>query len=722
MFKKSSENKEKRQEVSWHKYLSLLIPIVLLLSVAIVGLSMVGIYSRHITQESNRLSAMDRATYLSNNIQASIHSISLMVRELRTDLTEGSAEYIEAEDIALIDAENLRDSTKELTANLNALKNGGKIDIDGVEINIVPSSDKEINTHLNSVLELWQPYQNLANSVVDEILKKNYKSETSKFAAGYVRVFGERIHLFNLEISKDLRESIEDNNRQLRSALWTGFFFLMFIFVYFLLISLRRLFNADRRLESAQQEMREIMNSVQEGLFLISPDLTIGEQHSKQLNKILPVRQFAGKSFEEIVEPMVSAADLINTKRFINQLFTKKVRENLINDLNPLNRVAITVEGEDATFDEKYLRFHFSRVYENKKIAKVLASVTDITESVVLQKQLEEEKAQNQAYTEMLMKVLLIDPNLLDSFVRNARKITERINEVLRRSDRSQSGLRTKVDDIFREVHSFKGEASALQFDSFVGIAEEAEDKLKQLRAKSNLSGDDFLGIAVSLDSLMNVNKQLQVIQEKLAEFAKRNIGNNPNAVPTSSSNGELVAQQMELFSQQIADRNNKRISFTTVGFKESNLPVQVMDTVKEISIQLLRNAIVHGIETPTERQAVDKNPMGHIRATLSRNVDGQYELKMEDDGQGINLDKLREKLKNYPQYKDVDTSTLSDQELYRSLFLPGLSTAEEASQDAGRGEGMSIIRERIKELKQGRIAITSVPGKFTRFIIRFNQ
>ena len=224
----------------------------------------------------------------------------------------------------------------------------------------------------------------------------------------------------------------------------------------------------------------------------------------------MPVKQIAGQSFEKLIEPLVSQTDLINTKRFIKQLFTKKTREQLIDDLNPLKRLSIIVESDDATFEEKFLRFHFARVYENKNISKVLASVTDITESVVLQKQLEEEKTQNQAYTEMLMKVLLIDPNLLDSFVRNTKKITDRINEILRRSERSQSALRVKVDDIFREVHSFKGEASALEFDSFVGIAEEAEEKLKQLRNKSNLGGDDFLGIAVSLDSLMNVNKQLQ--------------------------------------------------------------------------------------------------------------------------------------------------------------------------------------------------------------------
>ena len=64
----------------------------------------------------------------------------------------------------------------------------------------------------------------------------------------------------------------------------------------------------------------------------------------------------------------------------------------------------------------------------------------------------------------------------------------------------------------------------------------------------------------------------------------------------------------------------------------------------------------------------------------------------------------------------------MSKQELYRSIFMSGLSTAKQESEDAGRGEGMGIVKDRIRDLPGGKIAIASLPSKFTRFVVRFNR
>lgn len=701
---------------SGSRYIGIIAPLIL---IVIIIAATVGVIYKN-TQENRKVIAVrdlanEQAASI-QNLKNIVYNLDLYARDL-SDMDEGSIEQEDAMEEIEIESRNLQGVQTSLSASLKLLAEGGTTEINGQTFSIEKVDDERVLRDVEGAQTTCNDYSRLLTSLNNEIAAENITTETTAFVTDYARTFNEHLVLSLSDINGYLQERIDKNDKLTENVELISIAAIILLFLYIVLVSVRSLARTDKQLNQARQEMREIMNSVQEGLFLISSDLKVGHETSRALRRILPVKQISDKLFDEVIEPLVNATDLTNTRRFIKQLFNKNVKQDLVDDLNPLRRLSIAIENESGLFEERFLSFHFTRVMENKQISHILASVRDITEAVILQQQLEEERNQNAAYTEMLMKVLMIDQNLLGSFISNAQKIAARINDTLRKQASTQPELRDKVDTIFREVHSFKGESSALGFENFVKIAEEAENKLKVLRQKTLLAGDDFLGVAISLDAIVNANRQLQLIQSRLQDFSS----NRKETSTDSASIGQLIVTQLENFATQVAERNGKQVQLVATGWENNGLNKDTLNVLKEISIQLLRNSVVHGIEKPDVRTQQDKPEIGQITVALSQTGD-QYELRFEDDGAGIDLDALRDKLKASGQYEGVDVEAMSKQELYRSIFMSGLSTAKQESEDAGRGEGMGIVKDRIRDLPGGKIAIASLPSKFTRFVVRFNR
>jgi len=232
----------------------------------------------------------------------------------------------------------------------------------------------------------------------------------------------------------------------------------------------------------------------------------------------------------------------------------------------------------------------------------------------------------------------------------------------------------------------------------------------------------------------------------KLASFrdsfgAKQ--GQAPAAVRSSASTGdsttrtprlteEAVAAEATLqrsaregfvaSAQQLADRiandHGKKVVVSCRGHDQ--VPEAYRRPVKDVLIQLIRNAVVHGIETPAERQSAGKSAEGHIRIQFE-NVDNGRAFRMmcEDDGRGLTPDKLRKTAVAKGIISQSDASALSDQEAMMLVFRSGFSTASDVTRDAGRGVGMDVIAEIAARLG-GRISLNSEIGKNMRLSLSF--
>ncbi|NLY75389.1 MAG: chemotaxis protein CheA [Firmicutes bacterium] len=165
---------------------------------------------------------------------------------------------------------------------------------------------------------------------------------------------------------------------------------------------------------------------------------------------------------------------------------------------------------------------------------------------------------------------------------------------------------------------------------------------------------------------------------------------------------------------RNIAKKENKQVELITFG-EDTEIDKQVAEKLVDPLTHLIRNAVDHGLESGAERSAVGKPATGRIK--LGAYKDGDFiVISVSDDGKGLDIDKIREKALKNGLIKADDK--LNDEEVFKLIFAPGFSTAEEVSDISGRGVGLDVVLDRINALK-GDIEVDTMPGQGTTFLLK---
>jgi len=122
----------------------------------------------------------------------------------------------------------------------------------------------------------------------------------------------------------------------------------------------------------------------------------------------------------------------------------------------------------------------------------------------------------------------------------------------------------------------------------------------------------------------------------------------------------------------------------------------------------------VHGIEPAADRLAAGKPRQGVVRLSFQDLGEGGYKLIVEDDGQGLSMDRIKEVALKKGFITPERAATLDTKQIYSLLFQPGFSTMDTATKDAGRGVGMNLIADLTNQMG-GRVSVATNQGKFTR-------
>ena len=167
----------------------------------------------------------------------------------------------------------------------------------------------------------------------------------------------------------------------------------------------------------------------------------------------------------------------------------------------------------------------------------------------------------------------------------------------------------------------------------------------------------------------------------------------------------------------RVTCEEEKKKAEVLIENEAAHIDTQILDTLVEPLMHLLKNAVVHGIETPAARNSAGKPESGTIRVNVT-NEETHIVVTVSDDGRGLDPKAIVEKAISLGLMERKETLTLSDEAAIGMIFLPGLSTAEKLNISAGRGVGMSIVKESI-EANNGTISLRSEPGSGTTFAIR---
>jgi HPt (histidine-containing phosphotransfer) domain-containing protein len=527
----------------------------------------------------------------------------------------------------------------------------------------------------------------------------------------------------------DLQTGNERSAMQLKLVMITGLVIAAALVALVTTLMLART-KQDAVLREARQQTADILRTVKDGLFLLDTDLVIGSSYSGAMESLFQRNDLAGLKFEDLLKGIVTDKTLSTALKFVGVLWAERTKENLVKSINPLGEVEVSFDDGKGKVATRYLQFDFHRVRVDNRITHVLVSVSDVTARVDLARELQASQSAAQAQVDTLLGILHVDPTQLAAFLNDSNAAMKMINAVLREPAREESAFRKKLDTLFRQVHSVKGEAAALGLSSIESRAHSFEDDLKALREKSDLSGNDFLPLVIKLDDLLT---HLQSVGDLVQRLSRLHAATTESHTSTHVIEGGVVEMakaepprtdsgvpgMLQQLMARVAGENHKEAALHCSGF--DIVPDEYRRIVKDIAVQAVRNAVVHGIESPSARVAVGKPTQGNLKLIFQDLGDSGYKLIAEDDGQGLSTERIKEAALKKGFLTPEKAQTLDSKQVFALLFQAGFSTMETATKDAGRGVGMNLIAGLMQQVG-GKVSVATVPGKFTRLTMSLPQ
>lgn len=477
---------------------------------------------------------------------------------------------------------------------------------------------------------------------------------------------------------------------------------------------------SEEELIAARQETDDILDSVDTGFFLLLPadPPRLGRQHSRALLKILDHQTISAESMLELVQnPALPEERISSMQSYLQLLFREDIRAETIEKLNPFHSFEYHTKNEQRT-----LHFAFQRIYRGRQIRAVMVSVQDRTREIKLAAELERNRLTAQSRMERLFQILQIDPARLRQFTWSLDAGLEMMNAILAQneSDLRPVALEAKLLELFRCAHTMKGEANLLQLEFMEEELHAFEQRIEQIRG-TQLTGTAFLPIVRGIHALHERRADLVELLDRLLQFYT---GWAPDTPPAADSwLADLVAD-----ADKLARSEGKTVRFESQEFSLPPVPPEAQELLREILIQLLRNAIAHGLEIPADRRAAGKAEEGLVTIrTLDRDTPAapgtrneRIRFTVTDDGRGLQFEQIRERLlERAAPDERAQIVDWSEDQLAEQIFEPGLSIRSPDAVDAlgGRGIGMDLVRARLRQ-HAGQIRVRSVTGRYTEFEI----
>jgi signal transduction histidine kinase len=331
--------------------------------------------------------------------------------------------------------------------------------------------------------------------------------------------------------------------------------------------------------------------------------------------------------------------------------------------------------------------------------------------------------ARLQASHDLALAVLRAEPRALRTYLDAAATGISVINSLLRVPARTDTAFRDKLERVLQEVLGLSVEAQALRLDAIAACAGSFEGSLQALRQRATLSGDDFLPLAVRLDELFTQIAAARSLDEQRATVVPPAASSSTrrNAIladgilhagAAQQSPATLTERGLQALAARVAAEVGCDATLILIGLER--VPPAYRKSVDNMLMHLVRNAIEHGIEPVAQRLASGKSAKGTVTMEFSTRADGGYELMLQDDGQGFDVERIGRVAVESGLLGADSLASTDPRKLVGLIFRPGFSTAGAAG-GSGRGLGMEFLRELVTRL-DGNITVSTKRGRYTRF------
>ena len=522
-----------------------------------------------------------------------------------------------------------------------------------------------------------------------------------------------------------------------------------------------------------------ILRHVPQGVFLLDAKDKIVPPVSRSLTVLFRRQDFANLGFERLLKPIVTATTLSLARAHLKSLRSSGALTEAPAS-NPLKDVEVRLINPDGSFDTAYYSFEFNALDAAIEPGAWMVRVTDTSARVQQARELEDLHGQLQLNAEVLRALMRMGSARLGGALQRIDAAMAGIAHVLKKPARETDAFRDKLEETLDEVDRVRRESVSLKFTALEAAARAFEDALHELRNRSTLSGTDFLPLAVKLDevssqfsmvrSLMTSREPVRdtdadspgarsadagtevmeapkfVAQMAAAAAAKAAAAaalaaeSSSPAPPLQAAAAAATApvpvaaaaapappavvrvapagsleHTLAALTEVIALENHKSVTLECAGLGAVPAPYQT--TVKNIAVQLIRNAVVHGIESAEERTRAGKSARGRLRLEFTPATEGAMVLMFEDDGRGLDPDQVRQTAIANGLITADAAAKLRDRQAIKLIFKSGFTTMPTEPGGSGRGSGLAVVRRYVHQAG-GRIALASLLGHETRFRI----
>ena len=272
--------------------------------------------------------------------------------------------------------------------------------------------------------------------------------------------------------------------------------------------------------------------------------------------------------------------------------------------------------------------------------------------------------------------------------------------------------------------------------------ADAAAEKAARALAAARPDASDTMRVEIrKLDYLVNLVGELVLERNRLLRLSQDLAAASSNdlalteAVATSTARLSFITDELQNASlrtrmvpidtvfrklprlvRELSHQVGKEIEIDISG-QETEIDKTMIELIHDPLVHILRNSLDHGIEGAAERAAAGKHPVGRITVDARQQGD-QIIVTIRDDGRGIDLERIRQKIVEKGLHSAEQAAALTRRELLDALFLPGFSTAAKVNNISGRGVGMDVVRTNLRRIN-GTVEIETVLGQGTVIVLK---
>jgi len=454
-----------------------------------------------------------------------------------------------------------------------------------------------------------------------------------------------------------------------------------------------------------RDEIAVMKDSMQIGLFFMDPNFIIQDHYSRYLEEMLSETDLFGKAFTDVISASVTPPELVAIKDYFGMVMERTYDQEMLDDINPLNELHYFNE---KTGTKKVFQFAFATIERGHGEVFLLVTVYDITARVELQQRLAEEEARRQEEMQSVFELIQVEPGVFNDFMSDMEYEFGNIERALKDEKLTAHDALVKV---YQGVHAIKSNAVILGLNVFGNKVHNLESKIKKLREmEGEVPFSEMLNLTMDIEHISQEREGFKTVIDKLQSYSRGSGGGGER------QNVKVFVESLAKTTSKASEDMGKKIKFAASEVDPDAIDNGPRRVMKEVLMQLIRNSVVHGVEFPDVRKAKGKNETGIIKLSIKMSEDKKLiQVKLSDDGQGLDYRKIAEKAVSKKLIKKEDAN--NKDMLLKAIFLPGFSTAETEGVHAGRGIGLNLVKDRVKEVN-GVIKLRSEKDKGTLFMV----